>query len=284
MREQSNFTEAIDYYVSVINFRAKELFSHFFVQGYQYTKLSSVGKEYEHDVLSAKMYLGMLITLIDDLADNPRCFNPKLLKILYSLMPKTSEDLSENDAKILALKKYLFNRMMGHIEKLPSQNALIDIFDFDLEKIYLSNRFSELMTSKQFICNSYEMKLYGSYTMGVLAAGMIDLMGTSNLIIDEVGKCRELFIVGQRLSKIANNIATFAREQREGDITNEITYALLECNNDFDLCKLKLEREFNDGIVMINNSSTYIKIFDVKMYSHGIKKLYDLNMSMIGII
>ncbi len=282
MTATATIDDAIEYYLSVINFRSKELFSYFFVKGYKYTQLSSVMSEYENETFSAKMYLGMLITLIDDLADNPKCFNPGLLSLMYSNEMVTLEKLSVSDIDLINLKNFLFKNLHSHIKKLPNYEELVGVFNFDLEKVYLSNKFSELITSKTFICNNYEMKLYGSYTMGVLAAGMIDLMGIKNINYGEIGACREIFIIGQRLAKIANNISTFAREKLENDITNEITHSLNTSKKDFNYYKNKLEKEFLRGIKLIDKSKNKISSFNVLDYSHGIEKLFELNMSLIG--
>ena len=75
---------AINYYMSLLKNRPRELFSYFLMKGYKCTTISSVHFNNLENVLNAKMYLGMLITLIDDLADNPSCSNPNLSKIIYN--------------------------------------------------------------------------------------------------------------------------------------------------------------------------------------------------------
>jgi hypothetical protein len=284
MTEKNNIDTAINYYLSVMNYRAPELFSYFFVKGYRCTTLNSVLDEHKNNTWHAKMYLGMLITLIDDLADNPKCFNPNLLNLLYNDQITEQENLSANDMNLLNLKNFLFTNMHFHLTKLPNHQDLIGFFKFDLEKIYLSNKFSELLTRNIFTCNNYEIQLYGSYTMGVLAAGMIDLMGVENINYNEVGKCREVFITGQRLAKIANNIATFAREKSEGDVTSEIAHAMQASNRDFAYHKHQLEKEFAHGIGLIKSAQKNLRNFDTVAYARGITKLFDLNMSLIGTI
>lgn len=284
MARKNNIDDAIQYYLSVVNFRSKEIFSDFFVKGYRCTQLNSVMQEHSEYVLNAKIYLGMLITLIDDLADNPICFNPRLLNVLYKNQALDNVNFSDHDAQIVNLKDYLFNNIYDNIQKLPHCQALLEIFNFDLEKLYLSNRFSELMTLNNFLCNDYEMKLYGSYTMGVLPAGMIDLMSVKNINFNEIGFCREVFIIAQRLAKIANNISTFNREKMQGDVTNEIMYLSNVDGNDFSFHKNKLEKEFFNGIKLIQNAKNKIISFNVLDYARGIEELFALNMASIGII
>jgi hypothetical protein len=274
--------DAIEYYMSVVDSRPKELFSYFLATGYKDTMLNSVLIKEQNDTFSAKMYLGMLITLIDDLADNPTCFNPELLKLIYSNNLVNKSKLSINHTKIINLKRFLFKNMYKHIKKLSNHNTLIDVFNFDLENIYLSNKFFELITAKTIMRNNYEIKFYGHYNMGVVAAGIIDLMGVKNINYEELGKCREIFLTGQRLAKIANTISTFAREEQEGDVTNEIMCLLSSSKNNFNFYKNKLEKEFVSGIKLIKKSKNKIKNFDSLKYAHGIEKLFDLHMSLKG--
>ena len=168
------------------------------------------------------------------------------------------------------------------MSRLSNCSELISIFNFDLNMIYLSNNFFELVSDKKNIRNIYEIKLYGHYNMGILAAGMIDLMGIKNINYEELGKCREVFIIAQRISKIANIIATFPREQNEGDITNEIMF--LSNINKINLYVNKLEKEFLNGIKKIKKSKNKIKNFNVLQYANGIEELFNLHMSLIGVI
>lgn len=274
---------AINYYMSLLKNRPRELFSYFLVKGYKCTTISSVHFNNLENVLNAKMYLGMLITLIDDLADNPSCYNPNLSKIIYNNSVQ-KYNLSNSEKNIIKLKKFLFKNMMLSMKKLHNYDKLIDIFKFDLENIYLANKYFELVTNKYTIVNNYEIKLYGSYNMGIVAAGTIDLMGAKNICYEEIGKCREIFIIAQKISKIANTISTFSREEYEGDITNEISYLIKTYKNNFSFYKYKLEKDFLTGINLIKKSKNKIKNFNILEYVDGIQKLFELHMSLVGII
>lgn len=74
---EKKIEHAINYYLSLVNTRKKELFEYFLYKGYQCTALNTLEKKERYNAFNAKMYLGMLITLIDDLADNPKCLNPR---------------------------------------------------------------------------------------------------------------------------------------------------------------------------------------------------------------
>src|SRR3990167_2533466 len=81
----NNYNKKIKLYREYFPHRQEYLFNHFLLKGYQLTTLSSVADEFFPDLLSAKLHLGMLITLLDDFADHPKFHQPQLLDKLYQL-------------------------------------------------------------------------------------------------------------------------------------------------------------------------------------------------------
>ena len=73
-----------------------------------------------------------------------------------------------------------------------------------------------------FIRNLSESRSLGPYNMGMVAAGMIDVIGSHKFPLCELGSLREGLVMGQRLGRIANLLSTFHREISEDDKTNEI--------------------------------------------------------------
>jgi hypothetical protein len=69
-------------YEKIFSHRDRRLFTDFLVNGYRHTTLNTVSTELFEEVVYAKVCLGMIITLYDDLADHPKYYNPKLLKPL----------------------------------------------------------------------------------------------------------------------------------------------------------------------------------------------------------
>lgn len=280
--------EIIDHYLSIINIRPRVLFSHFLVEGYKITALNTIDPQWAKRSLDAKIMLGMLITLLDDLADNPRYFNPELLRILYQIggqYPQFKKRFfSAHELKIIKLTEFLIMNIKKTLFSLPNYNSLYKIFLFDIWQIYLSNRYSELMTAFPAVRNLTEAKLYGPYNMGMVAAGMIDLMASSSAMIDELGKCREIFLLGQRLGRIGNLIATYEREKNEKDLTNEIfiyNNATIHSHNNY---REILKKEHDVGIENIFHQANSIKSFNTQLYSIGLEKLFSLHQSMTGTI
>jgi hypothetical protein len=112
--------------------------------------------------------------------------------------------------------------------------------------------------------------------MGIVMAGMIDLMSISTFKINELGQSREIFLLGQRAGRISNVLTTLEREIYEKDITNEI----LSYNHKNTQSSITdLELELADIINRLMNYKN-IKCFSTAKYSIGIKKLHDLHQNL----
>lgn len=213
-------------YERVLQNRDRRLFTEFLVRGYRQTTLESVPQELREQVVYAKVCLGMLITLYDDLADNPLYYNPKLLHHLYRLnlgeLMLAPLGLSAQEQKIFQLARDLFTELELSLRCFVNYVSLKEILVFDIKQIFLANQYAELTTAHPTIRNLTESKAQGPYNMGMVAAGMIDLMASNNFKSEELGAMREMFIKGQRLGRIGNLLFTFEREKKEGDVTNEI--------------------------------------------------------------
>lgn len=273
-------TQLISQYQFHSSIRDPRLFSDFLIPGYKLTTISSVSELHDKKVQMAKLNLGMFITLIDDLADNPIHFNPKLLQHMYLLFPggnpQTIPHLSKSDRATYELAKKLMENIHSQIKELPHYQSLKEILNFDLETVYRANRYSELMHVHPQMINLKESQEYGPYNMGMLAAGMLDLMGSEHLVTEELGIAREVFLLGQRMGRIGNLLATYQREIAENDVTNEISVAgnLLYQDNLKREC-LKLKEEIEDRPILT---------FDASAYAEGMNKLFDLHLSLMGVI
>ena len=126
--------------------RDDKLFLDFLPTGYELTTLSSVPKKYMRITIPAKLCLGMMITLYDDLADNPSYYNPKLLEELYKLplqTPQSKNLVGMNDLKIANLANILHENMFKHLKKLPNYFKYKEMFLFDLGNFYQANKLAE---------------------------------------------------------------------------------------------------------------------------------------------
>jgi hypothetical protein len=269
-------SQNLDSIKKIAPFRNEKLFQDFLPRGYAMTTLSEV--ENAEKVIELKVLLGTLITLYDDFADRPDHFNPKLLALLYKVpfekVPVEEFLLSQFEKDSLSISEKLFRELYLGMMELPHYNELIKLFQFDLKQFFLANEYCEILTEIPGLANRRENKLYLHHNMGIVMAGMIDLMSIKAFDIGELGKIRSLLLLGQRAGRISNIITTHEREFIEGDNTNELLISELT-QNDF-------EREF-DGLSKEMNSIK-IKSFDVIKYQEGIRNLHNLHVSFKGVI
>lgn len=215
----------INHYYSISNKRNYQLFSSFLVRGYKRTTLSTVGNDLKESNLYAKLLLGMVITLIDDFADNPKHRDKVLLKKMYAYLEygiKNTNNLDPNQLKNFQLLKYLKKEFDLTVRSFPCYQYFKDLLIFDLLQVYSANKFAELLTDKPQTTNLLEMHRYGQFNMGIVAAGTIDLMCIEKFNPEELGTAREVFHHAQRIARISNMITTFEREKKEQDITSEL--------------------------------------------------------------
>lgn len=275
--------ELVIRYETVSQVRDRRLFTDFLVNGYRMTTLNSVSSKDLDKVIFAKVCLGMIITLYDDLADNPQYYNPKLLKFLYLLNIGEVQEapaMNSSDLAIYELAQYLFLNLEASIKKFSNYTSYADILNFDIQHVFLANRYSELITGNPTLRNMTESKILGPYNMGMVAAGMIDLMASPTFDELELGDIREALIRGQRLGRIGNLVSTYQREISEGDITNEI---LIDPTGP-DSYKTALLKEFHEGLLEIKGLQKKVTSIDLNSYIDGLQALYHLHINLVGII
>lgn len=271
-------------YETVSKIRDRRLFTEFLANGYRMTTLSTVSSKDLDDVIFAKICLGMIITLYDDLADNPQYYNPKLLKYLYQL--NVGENyahypvLVPDDLAIYDLAYHLFANLEGTISNFSNYSSMVEILAFDIQQVFLANQYSELITANPTMRNMTESKQLGPYNMGMVAAGVIDLMASPFFDKEEMGQIREFLIKGQRLGRIGNLVSTFTREVNEGDVTNEM---LLDPAGPANY-KNVLMKEFYAGLLDIKKLENEVKSIDLNSYVEGLLKLYHLHIDLEGVI
>ena len=280
----------ISTYLAASSLRPELLFRHFLPTGYRLTTLDSVDNADLNTVIFAKVHLGMIITLYDDLADHPQHRNPDLLSALYQLNigrdRPTPAHLSRQNRLAFELARHLFSQLRCVLEDFPYHQLLEPALRFDIEQFYACNRHSELMSTLPTVHNLTESQLLGPHNMGIVAAGTLDLMASPQLKMKELGQCREVFHLGQRLGRISNLIFTLQRELSEGDTTNEIliSHSVHPDTPDFkgSPYPVMLLREF--GEILKRIVSHKLETFHTPRYAEGFKAFHQLHASFEGAI
>lgn len=275
---EKNMTEIAPY-------RKPALFNEFLVKGYTAITLSSVSQAAFADLLRAKLCLGTLITLYDDYADRPTQSNPQLLEILYQLgFERTASirSLNPRDHHVLEFAQSLFAEMEEVLTRLPHYRQFSDILNFDLAQFYSANRFSSLLMANPYMNNPLENRQYAHHNMGMVMVMMMDLMATDKIAFSEIGSIREVFLMGQRLGRIFNVLATRKREAFDGDITGEL--ATYKNEQDLEAAVAALRQEVGELYEKIRSFETRITTFSVSAYLEGLKKVQRLHEKMEGVI
>jgi hypothetical protein len=227
----------------------------------------------------------MFITLLDDFADNPELRNKKLLEKLYRVPFDDEfiepESCTEAERKIFDLALSLRSKMKSSIQFLPSFLSYYDVFKFDFEQVMRANHYSELMTDYPEIINPAECIQFGPYNMGIVLAGMIDLMSCPDLS-DPLGIMRQAFITGQRHARLSNVITTMAREQSERDCTNEIIGLSRYYGSSIEQQLERAQAEMSQLICELEQINT--TQFEMCRYVSGLQDLHSLHSSLIGTI
>lgn len=273
----THLNEVINTYRTYFPHRHERLFGEFLRQGYSEITLSSVDVWHE-ELLEAKIYLGMYITLLDDFADNPKLHNPALLQELYQLPNGLAAGARTQDANqqehIVELASTITEGFLSLLPNLPNFPRYAELYNFDLQQFYNCNRYFEMLAKLSEIKNVVEMKYFSSHNMGITLVGMMDVIASSRFAIDELGKAREMFYYAQRHAKISNNLVTLEREIEENDLSNELLMTSVE---------EATQEQFHLRECM-TNTAYEITTFDAFLYLEGIKKLHQLHEKFRGII
>lgn len=293
----TTWTGAIERFHAIHPHRSPKLFTEFLPQGYDMTTLSSVDTSARARALRAKCFLGMYITLYDDLADNPALFNMKLLTELYKIPFHGDEvraDSVDDDAqKYLTFARVLADALLQELSTLTHYDEYRELFEFDLRQFYNCNQYYTLAQKYPHLGNSVEARLFGPFNMGMIVAATIDIMASSTFCTRELGQARALFLFGQRFGHICNSLTTLAREISEQTITNEVLLIAHEKssashfsnvigNVDVALSVLREEQELL--LTKLAVHARMITSFDAHGYINGLKNLRALHERMMGSI
>ncbi|MFL5814662.1 MAG: hypothetical protein ACJ763_13895 [Bdellovibrionia bacterium] len=266
--------------------RHPALFSKFLVKGYGAITLSSVTEPRSSDLLQAKLCLGTLITLYDDFADRPSQRDSQLLETLYQFrfgeQSSSVRSLNSCHRRTVDFAQSLFIEMERILNRQPHYRHFIEILNFDLAQFYSANQFSSLLMANPSINNSLENRLYAHHNMGMVIVAMMDLMATERVELSELGAMREVFLLGQRLGRIFNVLATRKREALEGDITGELSTCMSE--REVEIAERALRQEISELRDKIRTFDGRITTFSVEAYLDGLAKVHRLHEEMEGVI
>lgn len=296
--------DAFEQFHQLHEHRKKALFTEFLPEGYSLTTLDCVPTHARDEIIFIKCLLGMHITLYDDLADNHDLANVAILaelyKIPFDLHLLSSSDVSTHEQRLMNFARTLTDDMMATITKLPRYDVLKEIFEFDFKQFYNANHYYSLALKNIHLLNSWEIKSFGPFNMGMVIAGTIDLIASSTFMMNDLRHTRSLLIRAQRFGHIANTITTLAREIKERTFTNEAIILCLEqgklSDDDLEnahdqslldetssaLTMLKIEQQ--KILSEISQRANAIKSWNAIRYVNNLSRLQTLHEQFLGVI
>lgn len=229
---QQRLIPLVNHYHRINPDRHSDLFLTMLPTGYEQTTLPCVDPKHHNELIFHKVCLGMLITLYDDYADNPRLRKPKLLQELYKL-PQYATDiessqLEEADKAAIDLAILLHESLLAFIKKFDRSQDLMQLYLIDLQQFYQCNRYCEWISLHPTLVNINEFRRWIPYNMGMVMAGMLDLLVSDNFDHNQLNAFRDMFYLAQRYGSICNTLSTLEREISEHDITNEAILTALK--------------------------------------------------------
>jgi hypothetical protein len=255
--------------------RSPRLFRDFLPRGYALTALGPSGAAGEA-VLRAKVLLGSLITFHDDLADHPQCYDAEALAFLYGQTRQLPR--APLSRRRIAAAQRLERAMEAALADLEFYEDYAELLRFDLDQIFAANRYSALQRRYDGLGNLAEVRHFGPFNMGMIAAGTIDLMQLGTLRARDLAAVREATYLGQRAGRISNVVTTLERERREGDLTNEVFVAVA---GGYDgggyLTVLTAERR--QLVAQIAALAPRTAAVDLKRYAAGVEALHHLHVA-----
>ena len=209
--------EAIELYSTVGSRNANFLFN-WLHQIYDKTYLPSINKEYKEQLALIKTKLCIFDVLVDDLADNAKLRNKRLL---YEAVQIPNNSTKKYRNKYLEVTRLIWEDCINSIKKLPRYDEFKDIFFFDLEQVMSSMKYSYLINTSDF-SNNVEDEKYLNHGVMVILHCDIDLMCSPDFEYEELRKLRPILHSVQDVAHLGNMMNTFPKEIKEADFSSPI--------------------------------------------------------------
>jgi len=187
-------------------------------QVYDKTYLPSIDPIYKDQLALIKTKLCIFDVLVDDLADNAKLRNKRLLDQAIKI-PFNGSKPYKNE--YLEAARNIWQDCVSSIKKLPRYEEFKDIFFFDLEQVMNSMKYSYLINTTDF-SNYIEDEMYLNHGVMVLLHCDIDLMCSPDFNYEELRKIRPILHNVQDVAHIGNMINTYPKEIQEADFSSPI--------------------------------------------------------------
>ena len=212
-----SFQEVIDLYKSVGTRNADFLFNWLY-SIYDKIFLPSIDPDWKETLTLDKAKLTIIDVLIDDLADDVKIRNKRLLEEA-SEIPWHGPKNYNND--YLQVISEMWFDCINSIRRYPRFRDFEDFFYFDLHQVMNSFRYSLLVNTSSF-SNYPEDKIYLAHGVMVVLHCDMDLMCSPCFNFKEMEKLRPVLILAQDVAHIGNMLNTYPKEIEELDFSSPI--------------------------------------------------------------
>lgn len=256
------------------------------------------------NLLETKFLFFVLDTFIDDICDNPRFRNQKLLEESLRILEEKENykitELSFKNRKKINFIKRIWQEIKKRVKLFPFYQNYQELLKFDILQITNMFRYSYLLNSYPFLLNQTENFLYFPSVMQARLHFTLELMCLTNFNLEELGKIRMIGWKVERMARIGNAITTWKREITDKDFTSDI-FALALKKNIFNISELttfskekiiriirqaKIEKEllkkWEEIFSQVLEISSTIKTFPVDHLPSVLKKILIFHLTSRG--
>lgn len=216
---------------------------------YRKMVLSSVEVRWRPRLQELKAQSAIFITLIDDVADNEKQRDLKLLKNLMQIPFAGQPELEDNYYRVCW---DMWQAIQNRVRAFPHYQELKDFLDFDLRQVMIAELHSLLINSKYCGSSVLENDTYGHHGTLLMVHGTWDLMCSPDFDFAELGDVREAVYHASCAARLCNMINTYTRELTEGDFSSPI---ILHCCKTHHLSPAQLLD--GQGRELLKQSRTY---------------------------
>jgi len=283
-----NLEEAITSYNTIGHRNANYLFN-WLHNVYKRIYLPCVDRSHINTLALDKTKLTIFDVLVDDVADNFKIWDRKLLNDLLRLPWDNGEKEIGND--YYKICKDIYMDTFSSIEEYPRFQEFNEIFFFDLRQVLDSMEYSYLVNTNIGTGSTKESLLYVPHGLMVNLHCTMDLMCSPQFDSAELGKLHAVVNIAQNIACIGNLLNTYPREIIEKDISCPIimmgleegmfTYEDLDNDRKGVLKKLKtLEDHFKSLVPKyveeIQGYKEKIKCFDISVFVESLEFVYQM--------
>ena len=219
MKEKKTMSleEAIELYKTVGPRNADFLFNWLY-NVYDNTYLPSIDDEYKDNLALIKTKLCIFDVLVDDLADNAKLRNKRLLEQAIKIPNNGTKEFKNS---YLEVTRLIWQDCLESIKKLPRYEEFKDIFSFDMEQVMNSMKYSYLINTTDF-SNFIEDEMYLNHGVMVLLHCDLDLMCSPDFNYEELSRLRPILHSVQDVAHVGNMMNTYPKEIQEADFSSPI--------------------------------------------------------------